>query len=222
MTKSDAIRVSDAIELLPSKYTMPKTSSNNRINVAFEEIADALNNPKLREGFLNGNKENETINDLVQMIDKQNAHKPIPHMRARASHTPNIDKIAYLPVRVNHNSNTNKIPYVPARVNQGSILAIRKTDRCSKKITHVPPRKSVGNGKSAEMQIPTPLSHFPNETVIYKLFNEEYWKATVIRYDTQQAYYTVRYDDNDEEELTHEEITTYLIPPERGEYWIEQ
>ena len=51
-----ATRVSDAIELLPTKYTMPKTSSNDRINAAFEEIAEALNNPKMREGCLNGNK----------------------------------------------------------------------------------------------------------------------------------------------------------------------
>ena len=50
---------------------MPKTSSDDRINAAFEEIGEALNNPKLREGFLNGNKENEIINELVEMFDKQ-------------------------------------------------------------------------------------------------------------------------------------------------------
>ena len=143
-------------------------------------------------------------------------------MRARVSHTPNTNKIAHVPARVSHNSNTDKILYVPVRVNHGPILAIRKTDRRLKKCAYVPPRKSVGKGKSAKMQIPTPLSHFPNGTVIYKLFNKEYWKATVIRYDTQQAYYTVRYDNNDEGELTQEEITAYLIPPKREEYWTEQ
>ena len=64
VTKTGATRVSDATELLPSKYSMPKTSSNDRINAAFEEIAEALNNPKVKEGFLNGNKENEIINEL--------------------------------------------------------------------------------------------------------------------------------------------------------------
>ena len=59
VTSTGATRVSDAIELLPTKYTMPKTSSKDRINAAFEEIAEALNNPKMREGCLNGNKENE-------------------------------------------------------------------------------------------------------------------------------------------------------------------
>ena len=33
-------------------------------------MAEALNNAKLREGFLNGNKENEIIYDLVEMFDK--------------------------------------------------------------------------------------------------------------------------------------------------------
>ena len=71
VTSTGATRVSNAIELLPSKYTMPKTSSNDRIKVAFEEIAEALNNPKFREGFLNGNKENEILNELVEIFDKR-------------------------------------------------------------------------------------------------------------------------------------------------------
>ena len=50
---------------------MPKTSSDDRINATFEEIGEALNNPKQQEGFLNGNKENEIINELVEMFDKQ-------------------------------------------------------------------------------------------------------------------------------------------------------
>ena len=88
VTKIGATRVSDAIELLLTKNTMPKTSSNDQINEAFEEIADALNNTKLKEGFLNGNKENEILNDLVEMFDKQkNAHKPIACACKGESHT---------------------------------------------------------------------------------------------------------------------------------------
>ena len=100
--------------------------------------------------------------------------------------------------RVNHNPNKQKILHVPAR----------REPKCEQ--------------KPAEMKIPKPLSHFPNGTVIYRLFNKEYWKATVIRYNTQLAFYTVRYNDNDEEELTHEEINAYLIPLDKGEYWTEQ
>ena len=81
---------------------------------------------------------------------------------------------------------------------------------------------SEGKGKSAEMKIPEPLAHFPNGTIIYKLFNKEYWKAKITRYNPTTSYYTVRYDDNDEEELTHQEITAYLIPPAKQEYWTEQ
>ena len=101
VTSTGATRVSDAIELLPTKYTMPKTSSNDQISAAFEEIAEALNNPKLQEGFLNGNKENEILNELVEIFDKQkitnkpivkSAHKPIAHVRARVNHTSSTEK----------------------------------------------------------------------------------------------------------------------------------
>ena len=49
VTKTGATRVSDAIELLPTKYKMPKTSFTDCINAAFEEIREALNNLKLQE-----------------------------------------------------------------------------------------------------------------------------------------------------------------------------
>ena len=115
---------------------MPKASSNDRINAAFEEISEALNNPKLREGFLNGNKENEIINELAEMFDKQEkdnkekSHKLIAYVRARVNYTPNTNKIAHVPARVNHNPvpvtktdsrprvnhnlNKQKVPHVPA------------------------------------------------------------------------------------------------------------
>ena len=75
VTKTGATRVSDAIELLPIKYKIPKTSSTDRINAAFEEKGEALNNPKLREGFLNGDNKNEKNNELVEMFDKQETKK---------------------------------------------------------------------------------------------------------------------------------------------------
>ena len=68
------------------------------------------------------------------------------------------------------------------------------------------------------MAILSPLSHFLNGTVIYKLFNTEYWRAKITRYNTKTAYYTVQYDDNDEEELTHKGKNAYLIPPAKGDY----
>ena len=62
VTKIGAIQISDAIQIQSTKYTMPKTLSNDQLDAAFEEIAEALNNPKLQDGFLNGNKENEILN----------------------------------------------------------------------------------------------------------------------------------------------------------------
>ena len=81
---------------------------------------------------------------------------------------------------------------------------------------------SEGKRKSAEMKIPEPLTHFPKQTAIYKLFNKKYWKGRVLRFNPKRDYYTVQYDDNDEEELTHAEVKAYLIPPVQGEYWTAQ
>ena len=90
---------------------MPKTSSKDRINAAFEEIAEALNNPKMREGCLNGNKENEILNELAEIFDKRKSHN---------------NPIVHVPPRVSQNT---KIPYVPARLNHiDSILENRTQD----------------------------------------------------------------------------------------------
>ena len=98
-----------------------------------------------------------------------------------------------------------------------------KGESKARKIPHVPARgESKCERKPGEMTIPFPLSHFPNGMVIYKLFNKEYWKEKVIRYNTTNAYYTVLYDDNDEKELTHKELKAYLMPTAKGEYWTEQ
>ena len=68
VTSTGANQVSDAIELLPTKYRLPKTSSNEQISAVFKEIAEALNNPKLRERLLNCNKENEILNELAEIF----------------------------------------------------------------------------------------------------------------------------------------------------------
>ena len=98
VTKTGATQVSDAIELLLTKYTMPKTLSNNQISAALKEIAEALNNPKLQEGFLNGNNENEILNGIVEIFDWKTVRQP------RMSSSPNTEEITYVPERVNHNS----------------------------------------------------------------------------------------------------------------------
>ena len=105
VTKPRATKFLDTIELLSTKCTMPKTSSNDHINAAFEEMAEALTNPKLREGFLNEKKENEIINELVEMFDKQErentkkSHNSITHARARVNQNQNKLKIQLVPAR---------------------------------------------------------------------------------------------------------------------------
>ena len=81
---------------------------------------------------------------------------------------------------------------------------------------------SEGERKAAEMKIPEPLAHFPKQTAIYKLFNKKYWKGRVICFDPKTDQYTVQYDDDNEEELTHNKVKAYLIPPVQGEYWTAQ
>ena len=129
--------------------------------------------------------------------------------RPRVSPRPNPEKIAHVPARVNHDPipfdrNTARRPRVSPSPN-------------TKKMAHVPARKEpVGKQKAAETQIPKPLTYFPRGTFIYKLFDKKYWQATILGFDTHKGYYTVQYDDNDEEELTPEEVESYPIPPEKG------
>ena len=131
---------------------MPKTSSKDRINAAFEEIAEALNNPKMRERCLNGNKENEIVNELVEIFNKRKSHNnPIAHVTPRVSHH-------------------TKTPYVPARVNHiDSIPENRTQDRrqSKKKTEHVHKQTVTGMGKgkrkSAKIKIPEPLTHYQNK-----------------------------------------------------------
>ena len=156
---------------------MPKTSSTDCINVAFEEIGETLNNPKLREGFLNGNKENEIINKLVDMFAKQEMNKKEHNLIVEKSHKSNVDhtsktnKILHVPARVSHNSvlvtDTDRRP----RVIENNLVPVTETDGRStvnpKKISHVPNRgESKCEQKPVEMTILSPFSHFPKEIII--------------------------------------------------------
>ena len=71
VNKTGATQVSDAIELSPTQHIMPKTLSNDCISTAFEETTEALNNSKLLEVFLKRKKENEIINEIVDLFDKK-------------------------------------------------------------------------------------------------------------------------------------------------------
>ena len=68
--KTGGTKTSDAIEILPTKYIMPKTSLNDRIISALEKIAEAVKNPALRSPFINGRKENEMIKELSEIFER--------------------------------------------------------------------------------------------------------------------------------------------------------
>ena len=116
VAKTGATRVSDAIKLLPAQYTMSKTSSNDRISAAFKEIAKPLNKPKLKEIFLNDNKKNKFLNEIIDIFDRKTVRRP------RVSPSPNTKKIAYVPTRVgqlSHSPNTHKIKHTSAKETSG-------------------------------------------------------------------------------------------------------
>ena len=74
MEKTGGTRASDVIEILPTKYIIPKTSSNDRKITALEEIAEAVKNPALRSPFMNGKKENEIIREFSEIFDRNKAN----------------------------------------------------------------------------------------------------------------------------------------------------
>jgi len=68
--------VFDTIEFLPTKYNMPKTSSEDRITAALEEISSAISaikHPQLRTPFLNGDATNNIIQELTETFQTETA-----------------------------------------------------------------------------------------------------------------------------------------------------
>ena len=136
---------------------MPKTSSADRINAAFKEIGKALNNPKLREGFLNGNKVNEIINELVDMFNKQRLNGATKEKKliGKNAQSKIVKTITHVPPRVNQTSipvtNANR----PPRVSPSPVPNIRKTDR---PIEHVPPQKLFNDKNTSNLSGFEPLT----------------------------------------------------------------
>ena len=73
----------------------------------------------------------------------------------------------------------------------------------------------------AKTKINKPFTLHPCGTFIYKLFDKKYRRVSILGFDTEKGYYTVRYNTNDKEELTPEDVKSYLNPPKKGEYWTE-
>ena len=65
-------------------------SSNNQIIAAFKKIEEALNNPKLREEFLNGNKQNETLNKIVGIFDRRTTVYYPRMIQSQSKHRKNL------------------------------------------------------------------------------------------------------------------------------------
>ena len=68
ITTTGGSRVSDTIEFFPTKVTMPKTSSDDRITAAIEELTEAVKNPAPRAPFMSGNKTAEAIKSLTEIF----------------------------------------------------------------------------------------------------------------------------------------------------------
>ena len=67
-----------------------------------------------------------------------------------------------------------------------------------------------------------PTLTFSKWNYYVNFFNKEYWKGKIKGYNIKKLYWTVRYNENDKEEHTHQEINAYLIPPSKWEYWTEE
>jgi len=71
-------RVSDTIEFLPIKYNMPKTSSDNRITAAINELSSAIKHPQRRTPFLNGDTTNNILQELTDIFQTDIASPRVP------------------------------------------------------------------------------------------------------------------------------------------------
>jgi hypothetical protein len=67
--KTRGTRVSDTVDFLPEKYSMPTTASADGTSTASEELSEALKNPAAAKPFLNtGNKLNAAIEALTEIL----------------------------------------------------------------------------------------------------------------------------------------------------------
>ena len=61
------------------------------------------------------------------------------------------------------------------------------------------------------------MSRLVGKVTIEKLFPKYgYFKGVIESYDAQEKLYTVRYDDDDEEEMTFEELRPYILRTEHS------
>ena len=66
-------RVSNTIKFLPTKYNMPKMSSEDRITAAIEELSSAIKHPQRQTPFLNGDATNNIIHELTEIFQTDTA-----------------------------------------------------------------------------------------------------------------------------------------------------
>ena len=140
---------------------MPKTSSNDRIIVAREEIAEAVKNPELRSPFMNGRKENEIIKELSEIFDRNKANTTEKQQESCFPATP---------------------PRIPAKTSTRKPIEKLQKTVCEKlpkqrveKLPQPSPRvmkiQPCGNKRAGNNEI------YCNGTVIYKQFNVRTWRG---------------------------------------------
>ena len=99
---------------------MPKTSSQDRIIAALEEIAEAITNPKYREPFMNGNKENEILDKLTDIFT---AYKKNDKEEKKKENSIRIERLPASPPRVTiYPSGTIVYNKIRNRIIEGTII----------------------------------------------------------------------------------------------------
>ena len=137
VTKIGIPRVSNEIEILPTKYTTLKASSKDQISAVFEKIAKTLNNSKLREGFLNANKDTEILNEIIGIFNKRTKVQ-----------SPRVIK---------HGMDTQKIAHVPTRV--GKTVCKRKNRAHKNVYKSVPIKNKRMSNRQNNKTIPTLMTN---------------------------------------------------------------
>ena len=187
VTDTGGTRVSDTIEFFPTKCSMPKTSSDDRIVAALEEISEAVANQSPRAPFLSGNKTNEIVKELSEIFQTK---EPVTTTKPIVQ-SPRVAKQKHKRIE--------PIPVTPPRVTKQKQKRIEP-------IPVTPPRVTKTPEKAVQHQI---------GTIIYKQFGREIHRGHITSYDTTRRYYRIAYEDDDEEEMTHDEVTLHRSKPKR-------
>ena len=180
-------RKSNTVQFFPRHTQMPETSSTDRLAAVVEDLINILQNPHPPTPFL---QKGDPTNDAIKQL------RIIFKVPTTAHVTDNNRPNNLL---VTNPSVPRVIPSVP-RVGQPP-PRVRTAPTTTHRRARVEARRMAPISEEQEV--------FPLGTTVRKKFNRFTHIGKIIKYDKDQGWYTIEYQDGDWEEMNAKEVSKY-------------